>query len=48
MNIVAELIISKTMISHMVERLVPQVNGHPAAADVVEGTAQRLASTWTT
>ncbi|MBP1773709.1 MAG: cheA [Holophagaceae bacterium] len=32
MNIVAELIISKTMISHLVERLVPQVNGHPAAA----------------
>lgn len=32
MNIVAELIISKTMISHLVERLVAQVNGHPAAA----------------
>jgi len=32
MNIVAELIISKTMISHLVERLVPQVHGHPAAA----------------
>ncbi len=32
MNIVAELIISKTMISHLVERLVPQVAGHPAAA----------------
>ena len=32
MNIVAELIISKTQISHLVERLVPQVNGHPAAA----------------
>jgi two-component system chemotaxis sensor kinase CheA len=32
MNIVAELIISKTMISHLVERLVPMVNGHPAAA----------------
>jgi len=32
MNIVAELIISKTMISHLVERLIPQVNGHPAAA----------------
>ncbi|WLT30727.1 chemotaxis protein CheA [Geothrix sp. PMB-07] len=32
MNIVAELIISKTMISHLVERLMPQVNGHPAAA----------------
>lgn len=32
MNIVAELIISKTMISHLVERLVSQVNGHPAAA----------------
>ena len=32
MNIVAELIISKTMISHLVERLVPQVNGHPASA----------------
>jgi len=31
MNIVAELIISKTMISHLVERLMPQVNGHPAA-----------------
>jgi two-component system chemotaxis sensor kinase CheA len=31
MNIVAELIISKTMISHLVEQLVPQVNGHPAA-----------------
>jgi two-component system chemotaxis sensor kinase CheA len=32
MNIVAELIISKTMISHLVERLTPQVKGHPAAA----------------
>ncbi|MDP1831038.1 MAG: chemotaxis protein CheA [Geothrix sp.] len=32
MNIVAELIISKTMISHLVERLAPQVQGHPAAA----------------
>ena len=32
MNIVAELIISKTMISHLVERLVPMVNGHPASA----------------
>ena len=32
MNIVAELIISKTMISHLVERLAPLVNGHPAAA----------------
>lgn len=32
MNIVAELIISKTMISHLVERLIPQVSGHPAAA----------------
>jgi two-component system chemotaxis sensor kinase CheA len=32
MNIVAELIISKTMISHLVERLIPQVNGHPAGA----------------
>lgn len=31
MNIVAELIISKTMISHLVEKLVPQVNGHPAS-----------------
>lgn len=31
MNIVAELIISKTMISHLVERLVPLVNGQPAA-----------------
>jgi two-component system chemotaxis sensor kinase CheA len=31
MNIVAELIISKTMISHLVEQLVPQVSGHPAA-----------------
>jgi len=31
MNIVAELIISKTMISHLVERLVPLVNGHPAS-----------------
>ncbi|GLH74796.1 chemotaxis protein CheA [Geothrix limicola] len=31
MNIVAELIISKTMISHLVERLIPQVNGHPAS-----------------
>jgi two-component system chemotaxis sensor kinase CheA len=38
MNIVAELIISKTMISHLVERLVPQVNGHPAA-----GVAKELA-----
>jgi len=36
MNIVAELIISKTMISHLVERLVPQVNGHPAAATAKE------------
>jgi len=32
MNIVAELIISKTMISHLVERLVPLVAGQPAAA----------------
>jgi two-component system chemotaxis sensor kinase CheA len=32
MNIVAELIISKTMISHLVERLVPMVNGHQAAS----------------
>ncbi len=32
MNIVAELIISKTMISHLVEQLAPQVSGHPAAA----------------
>ena len=31
MNIVAELIISKTMISHLVERLVPMVAGQPAA-----------------
>ena len=31
MNIVAELIISKTMISHLTERLVPLVAGHPAA-----------------
>ena len=31
MNIVAELIISKTMISHLVERLVPMVNGHQAS-----------------
>lgn len=31
MNIVAELIISKTMISHLVERLTPLVQGHPAA-----------------
>ena len=31
MNIVAELIISKTMISHLVERLIPQVSGHPAS-----------------
>ncbi len=38
MNIVAELIISKTMISHLVERLVPMVNGHPAA-----GVAKELA-----
>ena len=38
MNIVAELIISKTMISHLVERLVPLVNGHPAA-----GVAKELA-----
>lgn len=38
MNIVAELIISKTMISHLVERLVPQVSGHPAA-----GVAKELA-----
>jgi two-component system chemotaxis sensor kinase CheA len=36
MNIVAELIISKTMISHLVERLVPQVNGHPAATTAKE------------
>ena len=32
MNIVAELIISKTMISHLVERLVPMVAGQPAAS----------------
>ena len=32
MNIVAELIISKTMIAHLVERMTPMVNGHPAAA----------------
>ena len=32
MNIVAELIISKTMIAHLVERIAPMVNGHPAAA----------------
>ncbi|WP_306591384.1 chemotaxis protein CheA [Geothrix sp. 21YS21S-4] len=38
MNIVAELIISKTMISHLVERLTPLVNGHPAA-----GVAKELA-----
>ncbi len=38
MNIVAELIISKTMISHLVERLVPMVNGHQAA-----GVAKELA-----
>jgi two-component system, chemotaxis family, sensor kinase CheA len=38
MNIVAELIISKTMISHLVEQLVPQVKGHPAA-----GVAKELA-----
>jgi two-component system chemotaxis sensor kinase CheA len=38
MNIVAELIISKTMISHLVERLVPQVNGHPAAGVAKELT----------
>lgn len=38
MNIVAELIISKTMISHLVERLTPMVNGHPAA-----GVAKELA-----
>jgi two-component system chemotaxis sensor kinase CheA len=36
MNIVAELIISKTMISHLVERLVAQVNGHPAATTAKE------------
>ena len=36
MNIVAELIISKTMISHLVERLVPQVKGQPAAATAKE------------
>jgi two-component system chemotaxis sensor kinase CheA len=36
MNIVAELIISKTMISHLVERLVSQVNGHPAATTAKE------------
>jgi len=38
MNIVAELIISKTMISHLVERLVPLVNGHQAS-----GVAKELA-----
>jgi two-component system chemotaxis sensor kinase CheA len=38
MNIVAELIISKTTISHLVEQLVPQVKGHPAA-----GVAKELA-----
>jgi len=38
MNIVAELIISKTMISHLVERLVPMVNGQEAA-----GVAKELA-----
>ena len=38
MNIVAELIISKTMISHLVERLVPQVSGHPAAGVAKELT----------
>ena len=38
MNIVAELIISKTMISHLVERLVPMVNGHQAS-----GVAKELA-----
>lgn len=38
MNIVAELIISKTQISHLVERLVPLVNGHAAA-----GVAKDLA-----
>lgn len=38
MNIVAELIISKTMISHLVERLVPMVNGH-AAAEVAKELA---------
>jgi two-component system chemotaxis sensor kinase CheA len=36
MNIVAELIISKTMISHLVERLIPQVNGHPASTTAKE------------
>jgi len=36
MNIVAELIISKTMISHLVERLVPMVNGHQASGVVKE------------
>ena len=36
MNIVAELIISKTMISHLVERLLPEVKGHPAAATAKE------------
>ncbi|HEX9082468.1 MAG TPA: chemotaxis protein CheA, partial [Holophagaceae bacterium] len=38
MNIVAELIISKTMISHLVERLTPLVNGQEAA-----GVAKELA-----
>lgn len=38
MNIVAELIISKTMISHLVERLAPMVNGQEAA-----GVAKELA-----
>lgn len=38
MNIVAELIISKTMISHLVERLTPMVNGQEAA-----GVAKELA-----
>ena len=38
MNIVAELIISKTMISHLVERITPMVNGQEAA-----GVAKELA-----
>jgi two-component system chemotaxis sensor kinase CheA len=38
MNIVAELIISKTMISHLVERLTPLVSGQEAA-----GVAKELA-----
>ena len=38
MNIVAELIISKTMVSHLVEQLVPLVNGHPAAGVAKELT----------